>query len=598
MSKKWDFSGYATRNDLLCADGRTIRHGAFKDCNGKTVPLVWMHDHTKVESVLGHALLENREDGVYAYGSFNDTEEGQAAKKRVMHGDVACLSIWANHLKQIGGDVIHGDIKEVSLVLAGANPGASIDFVMAHGDEEADELQAFYDENIMIIQHADDSKEEPKDNPEKKTEPENKEPKKDGAEKGKTIEEVINTMNNEQKKVLFGLIGEAQAEKEPSDDKDNDDNKKGDNEMKHNLFDQNNMQNEQNNTVLSHDDMKTIISDLKKYGSLKDSFMAHADEYGVQNLEFLFPEAKADSPVPTFISRSMDWVQQVMSSVHHVPFSRIKSMFADITEDEARAKGYIKGKLKKEEVFGLLKRRTDPTTIYKKQKMDRDDILDITDFEVVAWLKAEMRMMLDEEIARSILFGDGRLASSDDKVDENRIRSVLNDHDLFTIRWAVAAGSSEDEKAKNFIRAAVKSRKNYKGSGNPVLYTTEDMLTDCLLLEDTIGHKLYKTEAELATALRVSKIVTVPVMDGLKDKDEKDVYGVIVNLADYKVGADKGGSVNMFEDFDIDYNQEKYLIETRCSGALDKPFSAIVLRSGSETKSEEPGLAEAKKAIA
>lgn len=598
MSKKWDFSGYATRNDLLCADGRTIRHGAFKDCDGKTVPLVWMHDHTKVESVLGHALLENREDGVYAYGSFNDTEEGQAAKKRVMHGDVACLSIWANHLKQIGGDVLHGDIKEVSLVLAGANPGASIDFVMAHGDEEADELQAFYDENIMIIQHADDSKEESKDNPEKKTEPENNEPKKDGDERGKTIKEVIDTMNDEQKKVLFGLIGEAQAEKEPSDDKDNDDNKKGDNEMKHNLFDQNNMQNEQNNTVLSHDDMKTIIGDLKKYGSLKDSFMAHADEYGVQNLEFLFPEAKADSPVPTFISRSMDWVQQVMSSVHHVPFSRIKSMFADITEDEARAKGYIKGKLKKEEVFGLLKRRTDPTTIYKKQKMDRDDILDITDFEVVAWLKAEMRMMLDEEIARSILFGDGRLASSDDKVDENRIRPVLNDHDLFTIRWAVAAGSSEDEKAKNFIRAAVKSRKNYKGSGNPVLYTTEDMLTDCLLLEDTIGHKLYKTEAELATALRVSKIVTVPVMDGLKDKDEKDVYGVIVNLADYKVGADKGGSVNMFEDFDIDYNQEKYLIETRCSGALDKPFSAIVLRSGSETKSEEPGLAEAKKAIA
>lgn len=595
MSKKWDFSGYATRNDLLCADGRTIRHGAFKDCDGKTVPLVWMHDHTKVESVLGHALLENREDGVYAYGSFNDTEEGQAAKKRVMHGDVACLSIWANHLKQIGGDVLHGDIKEVSLVLAGANPGASIDFVMAHGDEEADELQAFYDENIMIIQHADDSKEESKDNPEKKTEPENNEPKKDGAERGKTIEEVIDTMNDEQKKVLFGLLGESIGDVEESDDNDN---KEGDNEMKHNLFDQNNVQDDQNEAVLSHDDMKTIIGDLKKYGSLKDSFMAHADEYGVQNLEFLFPEAKADSSVPTFISRNMDWVQQVMSSVHHVPFSRIKSMFADITEDEARAKGYIKGKLKKEEVFGLLKRRTDPTTIYKKQKMDRDDIVDITDFNVVAWLKAEMRMMLDEEIARSILFGDGRLASSDDKVDENRIRPVLNDHDLFTIRWAVAAGSSEDDKAKNFIRAAVKSRKNYKGSGNPVLYTTEDMLTDCLLLEDTIGHKLYKTEAELATALRVSKIVTVPVMDGLKDKDDKDVYGVIVNLADYKVGADKGGSINMFDDFDIDYNQEKYLIETRCSGALDKPFSAIVLRSGSETKSEEPGLAEAKKAIA
>ena len=343
--------------------------------------------------------------------------------------------------------------------------------------------------------------------------------------------------------------------------------------------------------------METIISDAKRYGSVKESFLAHAEDYGIDQIDYLLPDVKSLNTPPEFIQRDMGWVQKVMSKTHHTPFSRIKSMFADITEDEARAKGYIKGKLKKEEVFSLLKRTTTPTTIYKKQKMDRDDVIDITDFDVIAWLKSEMRMMLDEEIARAILVGDGRMASSDDKINEQNIRPILNDADLFTIRWSVAAGSSDDDKAKNFIRAAIKSRKNYKGSGNPVLFTTEDMLTDMLLLEDTIGHKLYKTEAELATALRVTEIVTVPVMENLTDKDSKEVYGIIVNLSDYNVGADKGGAVNMFDDFDIDYNQQKYLIETRCSGALIKPFSAIVLRAGSATQSEEPGLASAKAAL-
>ena len=372
---------------------------------------------------------------------------------------------------------------------------------------------------------------------------------------------------------------------------DVDNNKEDNDNMKHNLFDN---EIEEKDNVLSHADMEVIIGDAKRYGSVKESFLAHADEYGIQQIDYLLPDVKNLNTPPEFIQRDMGWVQKVIGGTHHTPFSRIKSMFADITEDEARAKGYIKGKLKKEEVFSLLKRTTTPTTIYKKQKMDRDDIIDITDFDVIAWLKSEMRLMLDEEIARAILVGDGRLASSDDKINEQNIRPILNDNDLFVIRWAVAAGSSDDDKAKNFIKAAIKSRKNYKGSGNPVLFTTEDMLTDMLLLEDTIGHKLYKTEAELATALRVKEIVTVPVMENITDKDSKNVYGIIVNLADYNVGADKGGAVNMFDDFDIDYNQQKYLIETRCSGALIKPFSAIVLRSGSETKSEEPGLPAAK----
>lgn len=588
----YDFSGYATRNDLVCGDGRVIRKNAFIDNDGREVPLVWNHQHNSPEDVLGHALLENREDGVYAYCTLNDTESGKLAKKLIQHGDIRSLSIYANKLKQIGGDVIHGVIRELSLVHAGANSGAFIDQVMAHSDdgEEVSGMIIGYDENIMLYHSAIPEKEDPK----KKDEPK-KEKKEDAGmsnsnapEKGgeKTVADVFNELTDEQKDVVYAMIGQA-LEEGGADNEENG----GNEEMKHNVFD---ADTETQENVLSHAAMEEIIADGKRFGSMRDSFLAHAEDYGIDNIDYLLPDVKSLNTTPEFIQRDTGWVQKVINKTHHTPFSRIKSVFADITEDEARAKGYIKGKLKKEEVFSLLKRSTTPTTIYKKQKMDRDDVIDIVDFDVIAWLKSEMRMMLDEEIARAILVGDGRLASSDDKINEQNIRPILNDADLFTIRWSVAAGSSDDEKAKNFIKAAIKSRKNYKGSGNPVMFTTEDMLTDMLLLEDTIGHRLYKTEAELATALRVTEIVTVPVMENLKDKDKKDVYAIIVNLADYNVGADKGGAVNMFDDFDIDYNQQKYLIETRCSGALIKPFSAIVLRSGSETQSEEPGLAAAK----
>ena len=585
----WDFSGYATKNDLICGDGRTIRKDAFKDCDGETVPLVWNHDYSGPDNVLGHALLENREDGVYAYCSFNDSESGQAAKEAVKHGDVKSLSIFANHLKQDSKrNVLHGTIRELSLVLAGANPGAKIDFVMAHSDdgEEYDsELYASYDENIMLY-HSED---QPADNKDEKVKMDEKAPENKG-ENEETVGDVINTMTDKQKKVLYALIADSAT------NNNNSEKNKEETEMKQNAFENNN--GGQNDDVIRHSEefVHTMIGDAKRQGSMKESFLAHAEEYGIENLEYLFPEAKTLNNVPEFIQRNNDWVRKVMSKVHRSPMSRIKSIFADITEDDARAKGYIKGKLKKEEVFSLLKRTTTPTTVYKKQKMDRDDIVDITDIDTINWLKSEMRMMLDEEIARDILIGDGRLASSDDKINEQCIRPVLNDNDLFVIRWSVS-GSDESEKAKNFIKACIKARKNYKGSGNPDLYTTEDMLTEMLLLEDTIGHRIYKTEAELATALRVKEIITVPVMEDLTDKDQKDVYGIIINLNDYNVGADKGGAINMFDDFDIDYNQQKYLIETRCSGALIKPFSAIVLRSGDSTASEEPTMAVAKASI-
>ena len=556
--EKYDFSGWATRNNIKCSDGRTIRKNAFKDNDGQTVPLVWNHSHDDPTNVLGHALLENRDQGVYAYCTFNNSELGQTAKELVEHGDVTSLSIYANKLKQNGGDVIHGAIREVSLVLAGANPGAYIDSVMIHGEESDEEAVIFTGENISLS-HA-----------ENKLQPEEKLEEEKTMANEKTLQDVFDELTEEQKNVVYALIGQA-LEDAGVNGKD-----KGDDEMKQNVFDNDEMN---SGNVLSHSDMMDIISDAKRYGSMKDSFLAHTQNYGIENVDFLFPDPETLDVPPTFIQRDMTWVQKVMSGVHHTPFSRIKSLFADITADEARAKGYIKGKMKKEEVFTLLKRTTTPTTIYKKQKMDRDDVVDITDFDVIAWLKKEMRLMLDEEIARAILIGDGRLSSSDDKINETNVRPILTDEDLYTVKAniTVAANATGSEKAKAFIDEVIRSRKEYKGSGNPTLFTTEDMVTECLLLEDSLGHKLYKSEAELATTLRVKEIVTVEVMEGVQDKNSHDVAGIVVNLADYNVGADKGGAVNMFDDFDIDYNQQKYLIETRCSGALIKPYSAIAL---------------------
>ena len=577
--EKYDFSGWCTRTNLKCSDGRTILKDAFKGNDGQTVPLVWNHQHNDPFNVLGHALLKNCEDGVYSYCKFNDTESGQAAKQLVEHGDVTALSIYANQLKQQGGNVLHGAIREVSLVLAGANPGAYIDSIISHGEESDEEAIIYTGEDITLshaedenseedksLSHADENKGETNNMEEETKKPQNQEDE-------ETVEDVWNTLSEKQKTVVYAIIGQALE----GDDGEDENNQQGEDQMKQNVFDKD----DQNNS-LSHDAMDTIIGDAKRYGSMKESFLAHAEEYGIENIDYLFPEAKAESPVPGFIKRDTGWVSKVMAGVTHSPFSRIKSLFADITEDDARAKGYIKGNLKKEEVFSLLKRSTTPTTIYKKQKMDRDDIVDITDFDVVAFLKSEMRLMLDEEIARAILVGDGRLSSSDDKINEQNIRPIWKDDDLYTIKQTVnvANGATDSDKAKEFIKSVIKSRKNYKGSGEPTLYTTEDVLTDCLLLEDTTGRVIYDSVEKLRNTLRVKEIVTVPVMEGLSrmsGSDNLDLMGIIVNLKDYKVGADKGGAINMFDDFDIDYNQQKYLIETRCSGALVKPYSAIAL---------------------
>lgn len=556
---KYDFSGWATRANLKCSDGRTIMRDAFKQNDGQKVPLVWNHQHDDPNEVLGHALLENREDGVYAYCSLNDTESGKTAKRLIQHGDISALSIYANQLKQNMSNVVHGNIREVSLVLAGANPGASIQSVIQHGATIEDEAMIYTGEELSIM-HSDDPK-PPVEKPEMNTD-----------ENDETIGDIFNTLNEKQKEVVYALIGEAL---------ENNNSEGGDNTMRHNVFDQSEEQNSEN--VLSHSEMQTIIEDGKRFGSLKESFLQHADEYGIENIEYLFPEAKSLNTPPDFIKREMGWVQTVMSGVHHTPFSRIKSMFADITADEARARGYMKGKLKKEEVFSLLKRTTTPTTIYKKQKLDRDDVIDITDFDVIAWLKSEMRMMLDEEIARAILIGDGRLASSDDKINEQNIRPIWKDEELYTIKGIVKGDDSDKAAlATEFIDQSVRSMTDYRGSGSPTAYMTAEMLTECLLLKDTNGKRIYSNENEVATAMRVSKIVTVPVMNNQTRKEGSDTYtlqAIIVNLNDYNVGADKGGAINMFDDFDIDYNQQKYLIETRCSGALTKPFSAIVLET-------------------
>lgn len=566
---KYDFSGWATRNNIRCSDGRTILKDAFKHNDGQMVPLVWNHDHNDPLNVLGHALLENRDEGVYAYCTFNDTDAGRNAKALVEHGDVTALSIYANQLKQQGPNVLHGAIREVSLVLAGANPGAFIDSIIRHGEESDEEAIIYTGENLVLehSQHTivnDKKLDAIKDN---FTPP-------SGDEKDeRTVQDVFDTLNEEQKTVVYALIGQALDGANQNENNE----KEGNDDMKHNVFDQD--QKEKDN-VLTHSDMEIIISDGKRYGSLKDSFLAHAQEYGIENIDFLFPEAKNVNNQPDFIKRDDSYVQKVLRGVHHTPFSRIKSTHANITADEARAKGYIKGNLKKEEVFTLLKRSTTPTTIYKKQKMDRDDIVDITDFDVVAYIKAEMRMMLDEEIARAILVGDGRSTASDDKINEQNIRPIAKDDDLYTIKQTVAVtkDATEDAVAKAFIRTVIKSRKEYKGSGSPTLFTTEDMLTNCLLLEDNNGRIIYDSVDKLATTLRVKEIVPVEIMEGVTrtaGSKTLPLMALLVNLNDYYVGADKGGAINMFDDFDIDYNQEKYLIETRISGALVKPYSAI-----------------------
>lgn len=561
MSKQYDFSGWATKNDLKCSDGRTIRKNAFKDCDGMSVPLIWNHDHTEAFNVLGHAVLENRDDGVFTYGYLNDTEMGRHAKELIRHGDITSLSIYANKLQQVGGNVMHGVIREVSLVLAPANPGAHITDVIEHSDimEDYDDGDAYIECGYAPeIFHA----EEPEEKDEIKHSDEG-----DKKMAEKTLKDVIDTMTDEQKEAMYTVVGLALE-----NGGDNGDDEE-DAEVKHNVFDNDNEEN-----TLTHAEMAEILADGKRYGSLKEAFLQH----GIDNIETLFPDNKALTNQPEFYKRDMSWVDTVMNGVHHTPFSRIKSTYADITADEARAKGYVKGNVKVEEVISVLKRTTNPTTIYKKQKLDRDDVIDITDFDVVSWLKGEMRMMLNEELARAFLVGDGRSPAADDKINEGNIRPIWTDDDVYTIKTliTVAQNATDDAKAKAIIRGIVKSRKDYKGSGNTIFFTTEDRITDMLLMEDTTGRIIYDSIDKLATAMRVRRIVTVPVMEGLQrtvGATTRDLVGIIVDLNDYNVGADKGGAVNMFDDFDIDYNAQKYLIETRCSGALTKPKSAIAI---------------------
>lgn len=613
MKRTPDFSGWATRNGVKCDDGRTIMRDAFKGNDGQKVSLVYNHDHGNLYSVLGHAILHNTPEGVYADCYLNDTDQGKLAKQVVSHGDVVGLSIYANQVQENEKrDVFRGNIRELSLVLSGANPGAYIDTIIGHDGYELDNEMVITTviEDGIYFEHSSDKDEDKEDNTVKKEddvekiEKSKESEKKDMANNGdKTIQEVIDSMNEEQQTVLYGLIGEIAKKTGYDDGEKDDDDKEGEAEkMKHNVFD-----NDHDGGVIEHATFSSIMDNAKRCGSFKealenayeDGTLAHTSApiptagmetatghqtYGFNDASMLFPEFKNLNNPPEWISRNMDWVSVVMNGVHHSPFSRIKSQYANITEDEARAKGYIKGNRKKEEVFTTLKRTTSPTTIYKKQKLDRDDIVDITDFDVVAWIRAEMRVMLDEEIARAILIGDGRLGSDEDKIPEDHIRPIATDVPLFNTQVMVTYEKDPDDdiasetRARKIIRSAIKNRKNYKGSGNPIFFTTEDYLTDMLLLEDGIGHKMYKTEAELATALRVSRIVTVEAMEGYTitvDSKAYPVIGVMVNLQDYNVGADKGGEINNFDDFDIDYNQYKYLIETRCSGALIKPFSAL-----------------------
>lgn len=638
MAKKFDISGWATKADMLCSDGVIIKKGAFKDCDGITVPLVWNHQHNSPNEVLGHALLENRDDGVYAYCTFNDTDAGQTAKLLVQHGDVNRFSIYANKIKRRGSDVIHGVIRELSLVLAGANPGAVIDTVMMHGEDSYEEgyiSSGEYIENVENLFHSDDTAtkgdkemadntkkqdnqsedetikdvfdtlsnkqkqavyamigqileengidpddDDNDDNKNVKHSEDNPDPEEGGKSgKEKTIGDVFNSMTHEQKNVVYAMIGQAMEDAGITDDEDEED-EGGNNNMKHNVFDNSDYMtgDADDREVLSQSEFKEIMNEARRNGSLKDAFIQH----GITNVDYLFPDAQTVDKEPGFIKRNDDWVAKVMNKVHHTPFSRIKSVFANITADEARAKGYVKGKKKVDEVFPLLKRVTTPVTVYKKQTLDRDDVIDIVDMDVVAWLKKEMRMMLDEELARAILVGDGRNQSSSDKINEQNIRPIWTDDDVYTVKAAVpiTKETTGPEKAKAFIKAAIRSRKEYKGSGNPDMYIDEDILTECLLLEDNNGRVIYDTTEKLATTLRAQELIPVPVMENLKREKGANTHilgGIYVNLNDYNVGADKGGAVNMFDDFDIDYNQQKYLIETRCSGAMVTPYGAVAI---------------------
>ena len=646
--KHYDFAGWATKNNIRCSDGRTIMHGAFSADNGKRVPLVWNHQHDNVRNVLGHADLEERPEGVYAYCSFNNTEHGQDAKDCVKHGDIVALSIYANQLKQNGANVIHGAIREVSLVLAGANRGAVIDSVLEHGElsddsaeikfvgygdielhhSDLDEQDDDYEDEELDDYQEDDEEDEDEENLQHADNGEAKKEEKEDV--GETVADVMNTLTDKQRKAVAIIIEQAiadskgdnsmsHAEGDAQNDAENDDetvedvyntlnekqkkvvdflirealknkDSEGGSEMKHNVFE--GSENVQN--TISHAEIHEICRVGKQMGSLKaavdqayeEGVLEHAEgDYGINNIDYLFPDAKAMTTEPELIKRDMGWVDDVFNGVHRTPFKRVKSVFADITEDEARAKGYIKGKFKKEEVFTLLKRTTDPQTIYKKQKLDKDDLEDLEDnFNVLPWIKNEMNMMFREEVARAILIGDGRPSSSDDKIQENHIRPIYNDEDLFTVKVPVEvkSGATEDEVARALIKAMVKARKQYKGTGNPTFFTTEDYLTDCLLIENTLGERLYKSEAEVATAMRASKITTVEPMENktisITNEGRSTSYplmGVLVNLTDYNVGAKNGGKTDFFEDFDIDFNQQKYLYEARMSGALKKPFSAI-----------------------
>ena len=600
MKQDYDFSGYATRNNIKCSDGRVILKDAFKQNDGQKVPLVWNHQHNDPNEVLGHALLENREDGVYAYCKFNDTESGQTAKSLVNNGDVDKLSIYANKLKTQMNNVMHGCIREVSLVLAGANPGAYIDSVIVHGEgtEDIEEEGVIYtDEHIEIMSHSDDNNSKLESEPETKKEDENnimeKQKEENNNKDKKTVQEIFDTLNEEQKTAVYAIIGQAveDAQNGAFEEDDEEEDEEGEENMKHNVFD-----NDNNDEVLQHSEiLADAIADAKKYGSLKDSVIEHAAINNITDIGKLFPDATALNKEPIMIEKDKSWVSKVINSIKHTPFSRVKVTFGKMTEQQARAKGYIKGNKKTNIQMAALNRVVTPTTIYIKNEIDRDDVVDITDFDVVAWQKREMRKELDKELALAALLGDGRDISDNNKINEQNIIPIVKDVSTFTINYTITEGkdykqtgnsnSDNDSFTKGIIRAALRARKEYKGSGSPTLFTTEDYLTDMLLIEDQNGRAIYDSVEKLATALRVKEIVTIPEME---QEAYADIVGVIVNMADYTMGADKGGSVNMFDDFDIDYNQMKYLMETRCSGALTVPYSAIVLKKSGNIKTTDP----------